>query len=299
MKVCRRLSSTTTSDTTASSRCCRLAPFHAHRPRRVRRYPTDLTDPQWVIIEPLLPDPGFLAGAGGRPESWCRRTIVDAIFYVVDNGIKWRALPGDFPPYSTVFNYFAAWEKTGATAGILDALRDRVRLAEGRAAEPTAAVIDSASVRGAATVGAGTRGWDAGKRVNGRKRHIVVDTCGLLLAVVVTAASVQDRDGARPVLERLTASCCRVRLVWADGGYAGQLVLWAGETLGLALAIVKRSDLPGFQVLPRRWVVERTLAWIASHRRCVRDYERPPAHHEAMVRWAMIRTTSKRLARQV
>lgn len=131
------------------------------------------------------------------------------------------------------------------------------------------------------------------------KRHIIVDTLGLLLAVVVTGAGVQDRDGARPLLELLTASCHKVRLVWADGGYAGKLVAWAGDTLGLTLRIVKRSDLPGFQVLPRRWVVERTLAWIASHRRCVRDYERLPAHHEAMVRWAMIRTTSKRLARKV
>lgn len=299
MKVCRTLPEDTTTETAGAPRCCRLAPLHAHRPRRARRYPTDLSDAQWAIIEPLLPDPGFLAGAGGRPESWCRRIIVDAILYVVDNGIKWRALPVDFPPDSTVFNYFAAWEKTRATARVLDALRDRIRLADGRAAEPTAAVIDSASVRGAATVGAGTRGFDAGKKVNGRKRHIIVDTLGLLLAVVVTGAGVQDRDGAKPLLELLTASCHKVRLVWADGGYAGKLVAWAGDTLGLTLRIVKRSDLPGFQVLPRRWVVERTLAWIASHRRCVRDYERLPAHHEAMVRWAMIRTTSKRLARKV
>lgn len=295
MLVCRTLPE----DTTETSRCCRLAPFHAHRPPRTPRYPTDMTDAQWAVIEPLLPDPGFLAGAGGRPETHCRRAIVDAIFYVVDNGIKWRALPGDFPPYSTVFNYFSAWEKTGATTGVLDALRDRVRIAAGRDPEPTAAVIDSASVRGAATVGAGSRGYDAGKKVNGRKRHIVVDTLGLLLAVVVTSAGVQDRDGAKPVLEQLAASCSRVSLVWADGGYAGKLVAWAAETLGLALSIVKRSELPGFQVLPRRWVVERTLAWIASHRRCARDYERLPAHHEAMVRWAMIRITSKRLAQTV
>ena len=171
MKVCRTLPEDTTTETAGAPRCCRLAPLHAHRPRRARRYPTDLSDAQWAIIEPLLPDPGFLAGAGGRPESWCRRIIVDAILYVVDNGIKWRALPVDFPPYSTVFNYFAAWEKTGATARVLDALRDRIRLADGRAAEPTAAVIDSASVRGAAIVGAGTRGFDAGKKVNGQTPH--------------------------------------------------------------------------------------------------------------------------------
>ena len=184
----------------------------------------------------------------------------------------------------------------GAAGGLnLDTLRIRVRLAEVRVAAPSAAIIDSASVRGA-----DTRGYDAGKKVNGRKRHIAVDATGLLLCVIVTGASVQDRDGARPLLEMLAKSCRRVQLVWADGGYTGKLVIWAKETLNLALTIVKRSDdTTGFTVLPRRWVVERTLAWIARHRRCVRDYERLPAHHEAMVRWTMIRITSKRLGKQV
>ena len=284
----------------AAARCCRFAPFHSCPAPRARRYPTDTTDAQWRVIDPLLPDPAFINGAGGRPEAHCRRAIVDAIFYVVDNGIKWRALPADFPPYSTVFKYFTRWEAAGATELILDMLRIRVRLAEVRVAAPSAAIIDSASVRGAETVGADTRGYDAGKKVNGRKRHIAVDATGLLLCVIVTGASVQDRDGARPLLEMLAKSCRRVQLVWADGGYAGKLVIWAKETLNLALTIVKRSDdTTGFTVLPRRWVVERTLAWIARHRRCVRDYERLPAHHEAMVRWTMIRITSKRLGKQV
>lgn len=281
--------------------CCRLAPFHqAQSISRARRYPSDTTDAQWAVIDPLLPDPAWLAGKGGRREVHCRRQIVDAIFYVADNGIKWRALPVDFPPWSTVYNYFTAWEAAGVTQDVLDGLRDRVRLREGRAAAPSAAVIDSASVRAAETVGAASRGYDAGKKINGRKRHIAVDTLGLLLCVLVTAASVQDRDGARPLLERLTTSCRRIRLVWADGGYAGQLVAWAAQRLRLRLQIVKRSDdASGFVVLPRRWVVERTLAWIARHRRCVRDYERLPTHHEAMVRWSMIRITSQRLAKQV
>jgi transposase len=282
-----------------ADRCCRLAPFHARVPGRGCRYPTDLTDAEWALLDPLLPDPGFLSGSGGRPEAWCRRQVVDAILYVVDNGIKWRALPADFPPYPTVFGYFTWWEAAGATGRILDTLRGRVRLAEGRAAEPTAAVIDSASVRAAETVGRDSRGYDAGKRVNGRKRHIAVDTRGVLLCVIVTGASVQDRDGARPLLEKLATSCRRIRLVWAGAGYAGKLVAWTQETLGLALSIVKRTEAKGFHVLPRRWVVERTLAWTARHRRCVRDYERLPAHHEAMVRWTMIRLTVKRLARKV
>lgn len=293
------LSCTTVSDAAApEGTCCRLAPFH-HRPSvRSRRYPSDTTDAQWAALDPLLPDPAWLTGSGGRPEAHCRREIVDAIFYLVDNGIKWRALPADFPPWSTVYNYFAAWEAAGVTQQVLDDLRDRVRLSEGRAAQPTAGIIDSQSIRAAETVPKTSRGYDAGKKVNGRKRHIAVDTLGLLLCVLVTAASVQDRDGARPLLEQLRASYHRIRLVWADGGYAGKLVDWAHATIKLTVAIVKRSDdATGFVVLPRRWVVERTLAWISGHRRCVRDYERLPAHHEAMVRWSMIRITSRRLTK--
>lgn len=252
------------------------------------------------MIDPLLPNPAWLAGKGGRREVHCRRGIVDAIFYVVDNGIKWRALPADFPPWSTVYNYFAAWEAAGITQDVLDALRDRVRLTEGRTAAPSAAIIDSASVKAAETVGAASRGYDAGKKINGRKRHIAVDTLGLLLCVLVTAASVQDRDGAKPLLELLAATCRRVRHVWADGGYAGKLVGWTRERCRVVLEIVKRSDdTKGFVVLPRRWVVERTLAWIAGHRRCVRDYERLPGHHEGMVRWSMIRVLSRRLTKPV
>jgi transposase len=259
-----------------------------------------MTDAQWAVIDPLLPDPAWLGARGGRRESHCRRQIVDAIFYVVDNGIKWRALPADFPPWSTVYNYFAAWEKAGISAAVLDGLRDRVRLAEGRFAAPSAAVIDSASVKAAETVGAASRGYDAGKKINGRKRHVAVDTRGLLLCVLVTAASVQDRDGAKPLLERLCGSFRRIGLIWADGGYAGKLLDWAHQKFNITLQIVKRTEeMSGFVVLPRRWVVERTLAWIARHRRCVRDYERLPVHHEAMVRWSMIRITSRRLAKPV
>jgi transposase len=133
--------------------CCRLAPFHRDQgARRARRYPSDTTDAQWAVLDPLLPDPAWLAGRGGRPEAHCRRQIVDAIFYLVDNGIKWRALPADYPPWSTVYNYLAGWEAAGVTQQVLDGLRDRVRLREGRTAEPTAGIIDSQSVRAAETV---------------------------------------------------------------------------------------------------------------------------------------------------
>lgn len=258
-----------------------------------------MSDRQWAVIDPLLPDPASLQGGGGRPEEHCRRDIVDAIFYLVDNGNKWRALPTDFPPWQTVYRYLAAWQKQGITQRMLDSLRDRVRLRADRTAEPSAAVIDSASVKAAATVAKDSRGFDAGKKINGRKRHIAVDTLGLLLCVVVTAASVQDRDGAKPLLNTLSRRHRRVAMIWADGGYAGKLLTWAKDTLNIAVTIVKRSDdVRGFHVLPRRWVVERTLAWIVQHRRCARDYERLQSHHETMVRWTQIRLMSKRLAQK-
>jgi transposase len=160
------------------------------------------------------------------------------------------------------------------------------------------AIIDSASVRGADTVPARSRGYDAGKRVNGRKRHLAVDTGGLLLAVVVTIAGLQDRDGAVRLLTALRSRFATIGLIWADGGYAGRLVTWARTVLGFAVTIVKRTDdLAGFRVIPRRWVVERTLAWISKHRRCVRDYETLPEQAEAMIYIAMIMIMSRRLAR--
>jgi transposase len=279
--------------------CCRLAPFHAaHAESRVRRYPSDTTDAQWALIDALLPDPAWLAGQGGRREVHCRRAIVDAIFYLVDNGIKWRAMPADFPPWSTVYNHFAAWEKAGITQNLLDDLRDRVRLREGRTAEPTAAIIDSQSVKAAETVAQSNRGYDAGKKINGRKRHIVVDTCGLLLVVLVTGAHVQDRDAARLLLWALRTCFPTVRLLWADGGYSGRLVEWAATALDLTVEIVRKlAGQIGFQVLPRRWVAERTFAWINRCRRTVRDYERLPAHHAAMVQWSMVIIMTRRLAR--
>jgi transposase len=191
------------------SECRRLAGFHRRRRTRSTLYPSDCTDAQWALIDPLLPDPASLTGDGGRPEEHCRRDIVDAIFYLVDNGNKWRALPADFPPWSTVHKYLASWERHGIIQHVLDRLRDRVRLAEGRAAAPSAGVVDAQSVKADETVSKQSRGYDAGKKINGRKRHIVVDPLGLLLVVLVTGAGVQDRDGARPLLERMTASCHR------------------------------------------------------------------------------------------
>ncbi|MDQ3765123.1 MAG: IS5 family transposase [Actinomycetota bacterium] len=174
----------------------------------------------------------------------------------------------------------------------------RLRVALGRAELPTAGSIDSQSVKAADTVGAASRGYDSGKRINGRKRHIAVDTLGLVLAVLVPAASVQDREGAYRLLALLRERFSTITLIWADGGYAGRLVNWAHTVLAMTLTIVKRSDdTTGFVVLPRRWVVERTFGWLLRYRRLVRDYERRPEHHEAMVLWAAVAIMTQQLTR--
>ncbi|MFI1292459.1 IS5 family transposase [Streptomyces sp. NPDC020792] len=189
--------------------------------------------------------------------------MLDAVRYVVDNGVKWANLPADFPPYRRVHAFARRWQVTGLLAEFHDRLRDRVREKEGRTVDPTAAIVDSQSVRAAANIPRSTSGWDGGKKVGGRKRHLVVDCLGLVLAVAVTAANVQDRGAAVPLLARLREMYFSIRLVWADGGYAGRLADWAAEKCLLTLEIVKRSDdMAGFVVLPRRWVVERTLSWL-------------------------------------
>ncbi|WP_033821337.1 IS5 family transposase [Kitasatospora sp. MBT63] len=257
-----------------------------------------MSDAEWLLAEPLLPLPAWRWGRGGRPEKHCRRVIVGAIRYVVDNGCKWRALPVDFPPHATVYSFSVRWERAQAVDDLHDRLRDRLREQDGRDAELSAAIIDSQSLRSAETVAAAERGWDAGKKVNGRKRHVAGDTLGLLMIVPFTAANVQDRDGGRLLLARLRQVHHRIRHVWADGGYAGRLVTWAKKRLALTVETVRRSDdMTGFVVLPRRRVVERTLSWICRRRRCVRDYERLPEHHEAMVKWSMIILMTRRLAR--
>jgi transposase len=274
-----------------------VAPGHLPS-RRIRRYPSDTADAEWALLAPLVPT-GGPGPRGGRPPVRPRRDIVDAIRYVAHNGCVWRALPADFPPWQTVHDYHTRWAADGTLNRIHNALRDQVRAVEGRNAQPSAAIIDSQSVRAAETVARASRGYDAGKKVNGRKRHIAVDTIGLLLVVMVSAASVQDRHAGRTLLAALAACHRGVRLVWADSGYSGSLVTWAATALTLTVHIVaKLAGQIGFHVLPRRWVVERTLAWISRCRRTVRDYERLPEHHAAMVQWSMVILMTRRLARR-
>ncbi len=265
-----------------------------------RKYPSDLSDAEWLILQPLIPGARCYTERGGRPEVHDKRRILNAIFYVLRTGCSWRQLPIDFPVWQTVYGYYASWCADGTIRRVHEALREQVRVSEGREPTPSAAIIDAQVVKGADTVGRDTRGYDAGKKTNGRKRHVIVDTAGLLLMVVITAASVQDRDGARTVSEKMSAVFPDVQLIWADGGYAGKFVEWAKQLLGLVIEIVrKREGQRGFEVLPRRWVVERTFAWITKCRRLVLDYERRIDHAEAMVQLAMIGLMLRRLARAV
>jgi transposase len=261
--------------------------------RRARGYPSDLTDAQWNVIAPHLP--AERPGRRGRPRIWPLRRIVEAILYLDRTGCAWRYLPPGFPPWQTVYTYFATWRDDGTLARLHAELRARARVVAGRKPQPTAAVIDSQSVRAADTVPKASRGWDNAKKVNGRKRHIAVDTGGLLLAVVITEASVQDRQGARPLLWNLHRACRKVRLVWADAGYAtSKLTTWA-SAMKMTIKVVAKRNRHVFEVLPRRWVVERTFAWISKHRRTVRDYEHLTASHEAMITWAMVTLMTRRL----
>ncbi|MFE4976462.1 IS5 family transposase [Kitasatospora sp. NPDC056651] len=259
-----------------------------------------MSDAEWAVARPLLPVPGWLWGRGGQPEAYCHRAILDAIRYLVDNGTKWRAVPADFPPWDRVYAFFRRWRDHGLVKEFHDRLRRTVREQAGRDAEPSAGVIDSQSVKADAVVGADSRGFDGGKLVNGRKRHAVVDTLGLLLAVLVTSADIGDRAVARVLLARVAAAHHRLALVWADGGYTGSLVQHGLAVLALVLvlAIVKRSDdMRGFVVLPKRWIVERFFAHLMRSRRLVRDFERSTGSAEAMVYWSMTQLMTRRLAR--
>lgn len=257
-----------------------------------QRYASELTDSQWDIIQAMIP----AAKSGGRPRSLEMRQVINAILYVTVGGISWRMLPQEYPPWQSVYSYFRQWRLDGTWQRIHDTLRALVRRRAGRHKHPTAGCLDSQSVK--TTAFAGVRGYDAGKKINGSKRHLLVDTLGLLLAVLVTAASVQDRDGAAHLLARLGGACKKLRLIWVDGGYRGQLLAWVAHQCRFQLQVVLRSDdHKGFVLLPKRWVVERTFAWLNHHRRLNKDYERLASTSETFIYIAMIRLMVRRLAR--
>ncbi len=267
---------------------------------RVRRYPSDMTDAQWRVLEPQARAVmAEMRRAAGRPMVHDLRAMLDAVGYVVRNGIEWRALPVDFPPWEAVYAFFQRWSQRGLPQRLVERLRERLRTGLGREVQPSAAIVDAQSVKAADTVGGASRGFDSGKKINGRKRHIAVDVEGFLLAVVVTAASVGDRMGAKLLVIALLNTCTRLKLIWADAGYDGKpLAQWVLAVARISVEVIKRTELHAFRVVPRRWVVERSFGWLLRYRRLVRDYERRPQHHEAMVYWATVMIMTRRLARR-
>jgi putative transposase len=271
---------------------------------RRRPYPSDLSDAEWALLEPLLAS----LERRGRPPKWSTRRIADAAFYLLRSGCAWRMLPREYPPWQTVYYHFRKWRRDGRLQQAHDRLRATVRESECRDRDPSGAVLDSQVVK-TTGVGGPERGYDGAKRLSGRKRHLLVDTGGLVLSARVHAASLHDRDGAQGLLtDELKKELPQLELVWADGAYTNEFRRWAEEERGWRVEVPYHRNRQlwrygleekprGFRVLPRRWVVERTFAWLGQARRLAKDYERLPETAVAMIYWAMSRIMLRRLAR--
>ena len=271
---------------------------------RRRPYPSDLSDAEWALLEPLLAS----LERRGRPPKWSTRRIADAVFYLLRSGCAWRMLPREYPPWQTVYYHIRKWRRDGRLQQAHDRLRATVRESECRDRDPSGAVLDSQVVK-TTGVGGPECGYDGAKRLSGRKRHLLVDTGGLVLSARVHAASLHDRDGSQGLLtDELKKELPQLKLVWADGAYTNEFRRWAEEERGWRVEVPYHRNRQlwrygleekprGFRVLPRRWVVERTFAWLGQARRLAKDYERLPETAVAMIYWAMSRIMLRRLAR--
>jgi putative transposase len=253
----------------------------------MKEYPTNLTENQWKIIENILKDE--------RKRKHKLRDILNAIFYLLKTGCQWRMLPKDFAPYNTVYYYYRRWKNNGIIEEIHECVRNIIRVNTGRNESPSAACIDSRSVKTTRSGGV-CRGVDGGKKIKGRKQHIITDTMGLLLVVLVHAANTHDSQAAKIVIDKLTGRFNRLTKIFADGGYRGELIEYVKRMYGWVIEIVLRTDKEKkFEVLPKRWVVERTFSWFESYRRLSKDYEYHTDTSETMIQLAMIRLMLNRI----
>jgi putative transposase len=243
-------------------------------------YPTNVSNSQWQIISKFLDTK--------RNRKYDLREITNAILYLVKTGCQWRMLPGDFPQWQLVYYYFSVWKNNGVLEQIHESLVEKIRKQQGKNEEPSVGIIDAQSVKNT-LVSSQSKGFDAGKKIKGIKRHIIVDTLGLILAVVIQSASVQDRDGATEIIDKLMESWKKIIKIFADGGYRGKLIDTVKSKFKITLEIIKRDELHTFKILPKRWIVERTFSWIDTNRRNSKNYERLDQTSEAMVHLSAIR----------
>lgn len=266
-----------------------ISKYNQRHKKRQPKYSTSLSSVSWREIRHM-----FFNKKSGRKRKHNPRLILNAIFYILRTGCQWRMLPKDFPLWQTVYSSFRRWTQNGLWKHLNDILRLRIRKAAGKNKHSSIAIIDSQSAK--TTEQGGCRGYDAGKKVNGRKRHILVDSMGLLLEIKVHSADIQDRDGAKLLLEYVVDRYPELVLIWADGGYRGTLIEWVEKVVEVKLEIIKRNDdVKGFEVQPKRWIVERTLGWLGRNRRLSKDYERYEKTEESWICLGMIYLMINRL----